>query len=498
MNGKHITGTTWVDFLDPHCTCGSAGLCFRPGPVVKHGPVLVPEEPWERSLNGFGSLLFDPHAAEFRYYYNQLDPRVDGVFTRCIMMAVSKDGMRWDKPELTAVEHQGRKTNLIGIDLYDRGWGAVIPSVIQRGKDDWEMFFWGYRLPEHGGRQVHCLRAVSKDGVHWIVPDPERPVAMHTDPALKRKPRDPFDPRAPSEPATGWRVPLAASRLRSNDASFVYASPSGGYEFYGVWRVSNRGPRMAHTSSLFRTIQRRTSPDGRTWSAPDLILMPDDRDALTHQFYYLSVTPWQGYHLGLLGVYTMDVRGGQRTIEPQLVVSTDGRQWSRPCREPLIPRGGDSDFDSQLIMCPNRMVEKGNDWLLLYGGTSTPHALNPGEGEPFEGSIGLATLPTHRLMGVRAGPETTFRSRAFFCDAPALYVDAHVEEGGEIRAELTDPLGQTVPGFSFEQAVPLRAGTARRPLRWQGASLKRFVGEMVSVRLRARKAHVFGLGCVSA
>ena len=495
MSKPQQSNGTWLYLFDENNVCEGDGLRFRPGQVTKHGPVLVPDRPWERSLNGFGSLVYDRFSGQFRYYYNQQDSRIDGVFRQCIMMATSEDGLHWDKPELGAITFEGAKTNLIGLDLYSRGWGAVIPSIIQKGRDDWEMFFWAYHLGDAQDRKVHCLRAVSTDGVDWTVPEPDAPVSIHTDPLLRQQPRHPFDPKAVAIPDADWRVPLEASRRRSNDASFVYERAGGGYEFDGVWRASNRGPRMAETSSLFRTIQRRESRDGKTWSAPEMIIMPDELDAVTHQLYYLSVTHFEGYRLGLVGLYNMDIKNDVRTLEPQLAVSTDGRRWRRPAREALIPRGADGDYDSQMIMCPNQMLDIGDEWLVLYGASRTPHAKNPGEGEPHEGCIGLVTIPKHRLVGVCADAAVSFRTKPFFCDAADLRMDADVADGGEVRAELADPLGQTAPGFGFEDSVPLGPGSKRQTLRWKNASPRRFVGEMVSVRLQACKAHIFGVGC---
>ena len=87
---------------------------------------------------------------------------------------------------------------------------------------------------------------------------------------------------------------MAAKRLRSNDATYVYANPDGsGYEMLTVWLLPNdaeSGRRVPHDNApmVLRTIHRRTSADGLIWSDPELIVVPDEHDPFDMQFYYMA------------------------------------------------------------------------------------------------------------------------------------------------------------------------------------------------------------------
>ena len=72
-------------------------------------PVLKPDKPWENRSNGWfaapfsGGAWFDPADKLFKMWYT-------GGYLASTCYAVSKDGIRWERPELDAIS---RGTNIV-------------------------------------------------------------------------------------------------------------------------------------------------------------------------------------------------------------------------------------------------------------------------------------------------------------------------------------------------------------------------------------------------
>lgn len=75
-----------------------------------------------------------------------------------------------------------------------------------------------------------------------------------------------------------------------------------------------------------RHISRSESGDFVEWSKPEMVLSPKLHNERGVEYYGVPVFEWHGWYFGLLE-YGNNVRD---VIEVHLVVSRDGRRWSRP------------------------------------------------------------------------------------------------------------------------------------------------------------------------
>src|SRR5690606_8637943 len=146
----------------------------------------------------------------------------------------------------------------------------------------------------------------------------------------------------------------------TNDASFVYYNDQlGRFEYYAQWfvpAVADKRIEVDNCPAANRYIQRRFSLDGVQWSAPELIIRPDERDAWDQQFYHLGVQCHEDWMIGSLGHYR--VEAGQQTQELELCFSRDGKTWQRPLRGGFIPRGSEGEPDCEGIYPPHSWVEQ--------------------------------------------------------------------------------------------------------------------------------------------
>ena len=105
---------------------------MNPAQKLESNPVLWPEKPWEGDYLGVSNVWFDHADQIFKMWYRPathrayLDadgklaadaPADDDPITACL--ALSEDGIHWERPELGLVEYQGsKKNNLLPDDAF--------------------------------------------------------------------------------------------------------------------------------------------------------------------------------------------------------------------------------------------------------------------------------------------------------------------------------------------------------------------------------------------
>ena len=94
----------------------------------------------------------------------------------------------------------------------------------------------------------------------------------------------------------------------------------------------------------------------------------------------------------MLGSYPV----AAKTMDIELCFSRDGQRWDRPLRVPWIRR--EDDEEAGMVYAPDRLLEAGDDWLLLYTANPCLH------GEVRDPQRARATVRafTRSPKGVRA------------------------------------------------------------------------------------------------
>ena len=130
--------------------------------VDKHGgnPVMVPDQPWERSMgHNFGTVFHED--GRFRLWYQSYVDTPDALSPAQCAYAESTNGVIWDRPELGLVELNGStKNNLVALDV---GWINIVkddhdPDPARRYK----MLFCGSGKAKSGTRDSWASK-----GGHW-------------------------------------------------------------------------------------------------------------------------------------------------------------------------------------------------------------------------------------------------------------------------------------------------------------------------------------------
>ncbi|MCA9110902.1 MAG: hypothetical protein KDA52_13210, partial [Planctomycetaceae bacterium] len=161
-------------------------------PPTRHpeNPLLVPDTPWERGCQIYGTAYFDEQAQLFKLWYLtgpkdrgvkplKLDGYERAPHTTMAAYAESTDGVHWVKPKLGILPYDGdTQNNLLGVGKYNCEGISVLhdlhdPDPARR----WKCAYWDHGS---GGWEVRngapfCMGgpedgwhvAFSPDGIHW-------------------------------------------------------------------------------------------------------------------------------------------------------------------------------------------------------------------------------------------------------------------------------------------------------------------------------------------
>ncbi len=431
-------------FIDDYFIETSRNLRFVLNPPRKSGIIFLrADKPWERlMINAWHTIMEDPDptAPEYRYrlwYEVYWKPGDQGS---ALAYARSRDLIHWEKPELGLIEFQGSKQN----NLVWRG-------TAEHGQHGGTVFIDPNAPPEERYKYVYLgggklCAAVSPDGIHWR----------------------PYDgPRG--DVLCDWP---------SDTQNVAFWDPDlGCYMFYGRWW----SPRMvAHARA------EGFGPFGK----PEVVMAPDDSDPPDTDIYNNAAVkyPWadRAYFM-----FPSLYHHPSDKLWVELAISRDGRQWSRPCREPFIPTGMPGQWDEGLIYRGVGLIRRGSEiWLSFYGRHATH---NTYKDKRYQGAYSWAISRLDGFVSLDAGDETgELVTVPIIFSGSRLVLNVHALPGGWVRCELQDGSGKAVPGFSVNEADPIRVDSVGQTVTWRGRSnVRHLAGQPVRLRIVMRRAKLY-------
>lgn len=435
-------------FADDSGIAAKAGVNRAVHPArTRKEPVLEPDQPWEgQRVYVYGSVMVDHPTGRLRMWYMAAPDYV--------LHATSAHGERWVKEPLGLHDYEGSTENNIVHRLHS-------PSVMLdiREPDP------AKRYKMLGAQSGNYHAAYSADGLRWAR-YAKNPVLNHED-----------------------TITLAQH------------SATGEYLAYHKRSTTVRGFAR-------RVVWLARSHDFQTWSEPELVFAPDEKDDMwasgpdqRTEVYNLSVYP---HAAGFVGLPTMfrttgripenEAKPGQSPvdgpIDVQLVSSVDGRSWARS--EPrlnVIPRGAPGTFDGGSILgVSSTAVHSGDETWVYYTAMTTTHGAPM---PPKRMSIGRAEWRRHGFVSLDAEGHGQVETTALRLAAPNLVVNADAQ-GGELRVILLEADGRPIPGYTLEDSLPLRSDATRAIARWKSGAAPP-TDRPVRVRLDLNGCRVFSL-----
>lgn len=427
---------------------------FEMYPLNKHGsPVLLPSEAWE---GGDGRMPRPVHqdafkatvirnleTAQYMLWYHtesrQMGPFVDPALGQAavqtvagggsrVCLALSNDGLRWQKPHLGLTPFHGSlQNNMIPVarpPLLADHLSGVFP-LRHAGAESplGATFFSRYNDPIYPSG---ITQAESDTGLEWRVYFP---------------PTLPLDGDAH---CVMWDA---------NQQCYLCTTRSAQHT-----RIAARmAARNVGGLTNKRHVAIARSRDLKNWTPFLDVLETDEQDPSNAEIYYMYIVPYGNLYIGFIQVFYVGELMSGGPLEMQIAISHNLVDWTRAGgREPFIRLGNEGEWDSRHVsLTTNPPFEEGNNLRFWYTGKNTDHW------QAGDAALGTGTIRRDGFACWNAPEEgilTTNPLSIRWASWAELNVDA---SNGEVRMEITDEQGKPLPGLTKDDCLPITGDQMR-------------------------------------
>lgn len=434
---------------------------FRGTQLRLHAPqprevVLTLDAPWEGSMSGYVTMMQDDGL--FRMYYRGGGETTEEV----VCMATSRDGVKWERPNLGLVEFKKSTANNILLRGQRKAyWEAhnFTPFKDTNPAAPAESRYKALTLGRYtnsvtGDREKALLAMHSPDGVRWK--------HIRVEPVITK---GSFD---------------------SQNTAFWDASRREYVAYVRDGRTTPDGRRV-------RSVLRATSKDFLNWTDPVWL---DFGDSTLEQFYVNNIAPYPrepSLYLGFPMRFVperktvgADARVVDGVSDAVLISSRDGLRFDRTFMEAFLRPG----LDAQ-----NWGNAHGNNtpaWGLLITATNELSLYwNEHYGAPPR--IRRGTMRVDGFASVNApfaGGEFVTKPLTF--TGGKLVLNYSTSAVGSVRVELRDAAGQPIDGFKLDDCAEIFGDETARAVAWKNSpELARLAGKAVRLRVVMKDADLF-------
>ena len=407
------------------------------------------DRPWEDWGVHCSSVLLDD--GRYRMWYRAAEgPMTDNkraTFRTCY--AESRDGVKWEKPNLGFVSRKGSGENniLFTPDEFEGANASVIRDDNAPPDERYKMIL----------RSRVITGYVSADGLRW------RPV--DTNPLITEGPVD-----SPNTLLWDDKRERYVIYLRGVDPSVP-----------GPFKGGRRAIRRSESTDFFH------------WSQPELMLTADERDPVNLHLYTNAAIKYEraarAYFIFSMVLYPDRICPNAPfpgASDIQFAASRDGVHWERRFRKPYISPGLDErNWVDRNPTMGQGVVPTGPTELSMY------HTeFNRSKYCHFR----RATIRTDGFVSVE-GPYTgwgEFTTHPLVFTGRQLELNYSTSGGGGIFVELQDGEGTPVPGFTLDDCEAIFGDKIEGIVRWKdGDDVGALAGRPVRLRVRLRDAHLY-------
>jgi hypothetical protein len=247
-----------------------------------------------------------------------------------------------------------------------------------------------------------------------------------------------------------------------------------------------------------------TSTDFLTWSTPILGVAGDYADdgaaqalnGLEGQIYGMPVLPYESTYIGIPWVLliTNFTHGSQSSagdgpVLPQIASSRDLVDWSRPVRDPVIQPGQPGAWDDGALYTASNVLVDDKKITMYYGAFNAGHGGQPAGSVPYASGVGMATWRRDGFVSMTnasqpgIGDPGTVTTKPLVTNGKALHVNAVVRAKGSLTVEVLDAAGDPIPGYTADQAIPVKGDQLDAQVRWKGGkTLAALAGQSIKLR----------------
>ena len=512
-------------FIDEEFFASTRNVKLKMNPPEKTYEETIPaDRPWETMGIDIGSVVqvgdayYMYYEAGYAYENGSMEAAIEASHRLCV--AVSSDGIAWEKPSLGLVKFNGSKDNNIVFPPEDCWFcGATVFRDTRPGIADDETFKGIFRWTPPGAPPAEIAEWIFKspDGLHWT--------------RMSDKPAYQF---SDTNHAAFWdeRIGKYVVYMRYNSAPYYDREKftkegfrHGKPMVFANARALMIGPMENHeycapddgrvyTSIAYRKVGRYELDDISYWDEPggtppvtalefDELDTPgvdvDNCAALKYPWadnVYLMF-PAMNCHLPdpPVGKHHNDA-----VFEIRLATSRDGVRYHYPASRGLyLPLGVPGEFDSGLlIMLPGSIIRDGARLYQYYGarndalrhGVTWQDLLAKGEYKPPVISRLVSRLDG--FVSVDAPYEGgEFTTPPMIFEGGALRLNVHTSFPGCVKVEVLCD-GQPVKGCTLEDADPISGNFIDREVTWNGnGNLSGLAGRPIQLRVAMWDAKLY-------
>lgn len=471
-------------FIDKRFIDWSENIRLTVNPPVKRPEaVLKSDRPWDAFNLIYYSIARDGDVYKMWYQAYDDDQWGDGVPRMCY--AVSRDGLRWEKPNLGLVEYKGSKENNILLEEESKlAYVFIDPHGIPEQR---------YKMLSNIGDRGFTRMRTSADGIHWKL-HPELVWDIRWDTQKQAW----WDPRIKR-----YVIFTRAKVLEGHKLSFPFVDP-----------IESDPPVVApKLYRLDRALGRLETDDiMKPWPVEDarIVMTADELDPPGSDIYHPSGVYQYPYAADAYFMFPKTYQHFQEgeghpvndgVNDVQFAASRDGIHWMRYDRKPFFPRGLPGDPDHGISAATGYFIRKGNYLYQYYGGWPWTHGgfrtLSPEErqdrknwGRKF---VGVAV---HRLDGFVSvdAPQTG----GYLVTPPLIFSGSHltlnidVSAMGGVLIELQDRTGIPVPGYTLKDCDRILMNDTAHVVKWKGsADVAALAGKPMRIKIEMRSARLF-------
>ena len=396
---------------------------------------------------GHGGVFFDPADKLFKMFYT-------ASWRGGLAMATSRDGIRWDRPDLGMAggnlilkpgDDYAGGDNCVWLDTQTENSAERYKYMTTRGRDENRDF-------------IHTLHT-SPDGLKWSE-------GVRTGPA--------------------------------SDYCSFYFDP---FRKVWVYSIKQNGPRgrCRYYAEHPDFMEGAKWENSAYWMNADRLDRPDPRVGDSTQLYSHNAVAYESLQVGVFYIHRGPINRiceeGRfpKYTDLALGFSRDGFHWDRPDRRPFLAGTRlDGDWDRAYLHGTAGVCMVVGDHLYFpYTGYS---GIDPGgfRGMYTGAAVGMAMLrrdgfasmEARQRDGVLTTRPLTFKGNKLFVN-----VDCPL---GELRVEVLDRGGRLVEPFTAENCESLTVNSTLKEIRWKGENdLEKVAGEPVRLRFRLKNGALY-------
>jgi hypothetical protein len=409
--------------------------------------------------------------------------------------------------------------------------GSGYPTAFKHESGVWRILYNGKSVVPEEQPDSYALVAESDDGIHWEKPDLTDRVPLPD----RRYPNQVlsksedfhqwdcyFDERAedPNERVKGfavgkgnhlWTSPEGLNWTRVEGVEWRKHSPDPPSTAYwnhvrDCYVISARPAPHAHP----RRVALSETKDFRTYSEPELVLATDALDTPLAEIYGMVAFPYADKFVGLVWIYHTDpvplVKYWGGKTDCQLAYSYNGWHFNRSIREPFIPNAEQGEYGAG-TMRPHSLVVDDDNQIRIYSSASKlehGYHINPHigpkrleRGPAGEGNdTGALLMHKLRLDGFYYvescfGPGMIGTRSLYWQGGEARF---NIQSGLETRVQVTDPTGEVIEGYSYDDCLPFTGDALDWSPRWTGGrGLASFTGQAIRLEIEMNNARIYAI-----